>query len=61
MQIEDTSGESNVIEVTDTIYDSNTTGTPTLEQTCYLELTDAYNELPLTLQTLKIMKILKIL
>ena len=50
IQIEDTSGESNNIEVTETIDDSNYTETPLLEQTCHVKLTDADNELLQTLQ-----------
>ena len=50
IQIEDTSGESNNIEVTETIDGSNYTETPPLEQTCHVKLTDADNELIQTLQ-----------
>ena len=50
MQIEDTSGEWNNIEVAEAVHDSNITETPLLEQTCYVNWTDADNELLQTLQ-----------
>ena len=50
MQIEDNSGEWNNIEVAEAVHDSNITETPLLEQTCYVNLTDADNELLQTLQ-----------
>ena len=50
MQIEDTSGESNNIEVAEAIDNSSNTETLLLEQTCNVNLTDADNELLQTLQ-----------
>ena len=48
--IEDTSGESNNIEVTEAIGYTNDTESPPLGQTCCVNLTDADNELLQTLQ-----------
>ena len=50
MQIEDTSGESNNIEVAEAIDNSSNTETLLLEQTCNVNLTDTDNELLQTLQ-----------
>ena len=50
IQSEDTSRESNNIEVAEAIVNSNNTETPPLEQTCHVNLTDADNELLQTLQ-----------
>ena len=50
IQIEDTSRESNNIEVAEAIDNSNNTETPPLEQTCHVTLTDADKELLQTLQ-----------
>ena len=50
IQTEDTSTESNNIEVAEAIDNSNNTETPPLEQTCYVTFTDADNELLQTLQ-----------
>ena len=48
--IEDTSGESNNIEVTEAIGYTNDTESPPLGQTCCVNLTDVDNELLQTLQ-----------
>ena len=50
IQTEDTSTESNNIEVAEAIDNSNNTETPPLEQTCHVTLTDADKELLQTLQ-----------
>ena len=50
IQIADTSGESNNIEVAEAIDNINSTETLLLEQTCHVNLTDADNELLQTLQ-----------
>ena len=50
IQIEDTSGESNNIEVTEAIGYTNDTESPPLGQTCCVNLTDVDNELLQTLQ-----------
>ena len=50
VQIEDTSGESNNIEVAEAIDNSSNTETLLLEQTCNVNLTDTDNELLQTLQ-----------